>query len=130
MKHIGTILGTCIAGLFVMSVWGAFVGEHGIGGGWFAGLIIIGSMWYLNHFLGLIDNPGAFVDMALGIGVAGFMRDVFANWSEAGIQTAVDSFPTLGVVMLGGICGGIAAVLVERQMAAKEEASKEVKKAA
>jgi hypothetical protein len=126
MKHVGTILGTAIAGIFVMSVWGAFVGEHGIGGGWFAGLIIIGSMWYLNHFLGLIHNPGAFVDMALGIGIAGFTRDIFMK----GIDAGIDSLPTLGVVLLGGLCGGIAAVLVERQMASNKEEAEKVKEAA
>lgn len=40
-----------------------------IGGGWFAGLLIIGTMWFLNHELGLINNDGAFVDMAAGIGL-------------------------------------------------------------
>ncbi len=126
MKHIGTIIGAAVAGTFAMSVWGEFVGQYGIGGGWFAGLIIIGSMWYLNHFLGLIDNPGASVDMALGIGVAGFMRDVFTN----GTQVGIDSLPTLGIVLLGGAAGGFAAVQVEKLMAKKEEAAQREQKAA
>ncbi|QNO14632.1 hypothetical protein HYG86_07460 [Alkalicella caledoniensis] len=126
MKHIGTILGSAIAGIFVMSVWGAFVGEHGIGGGWFAGLIIIGSMWYMNHFLGLIDNPGAFIDMALGIGVAGFVRPMFSD----GFQVGIDSLPTLAIVLVGGACGGVAAVMLEKHWAKNVVEVEDVNKAA
>lgn len=125
MRHVGTILGSAIAGIFVMSVWGGFAEAYGIAGGWFAGLIIIGSMWYLNHYLGLIDNPGAFIDMGLGIGVAGFMRDVFIN----GSHVAVESLPTLVIVLVGGACGGVAAVMMEKHWV-KSKAEEEVKKAA
>ncbi len=38
---------------------GAFAGEYGIGGGWFAGFAIIGTMWFMNHWIGLINNDGA-----------------------------------------------------------------------
>ncbi|MBB6218857.1 hypothetical protein HNQ80_005032 [Anaerosolibacter carboniphilus] len=121
MKYVRTTLGYAIAGIFVMSVWGAFAGKYGIAGGWFAGFAIIGSMWFLNHFLGLIDNPGAFVDMALGIGICGTMRDVFMKGTEA----AVASMPTLIIVILGGMTGGIVAVMCQKDMAKKEEAKQE-----
>ncbi|MBM7613767.1 Lin0368 family putative glycerol transporter subunit [Alkaliphilus hydrothermalis] len=123
MKHVSTMIGTAIAGMFVMSVWGAFVEQGGIIGGWFAGLIIIGTMWLMNHYLGLINNDGAFVDMACGIGMAGFMRGVFEN----GIQVGIDSLPTLGLVILGGALGGFAAFKVEKYWA---ERDKEVAKEA
>jgi len=122
MKHLGTIIGTAIAGMFVMSVWGAFVTEYGIGGGWFAGFAIIGTMWFLNHYVGIHNNDGACVDMALGIGVAGTMRGVFDN----GIAAGIDSLPTLAVVAIGGIVGGITAYKLEVYLAdkkAKEEAT-------
>lgn len=119
MKHLGTILGTAIAGMFVMSVWGEFAGAYGIGGGWFAALAIIGTMWFLNHYIGAINNDGAFVDMALGIGMAGTMRGVF----EGGIQAGVDSLPTLAITLVGGIVGGLAAYKLEVYLAKKEEAS-------
>jgi hypothetical protein len=115
MKHLGTVIGACIAGMFVMSVWGAFAGAYGIGGGWFAGLIIIGSMWFLNHFVGIINNDGAFVDQAVGIGVAGFMRVVFIEGAQAGI----DSLPTLLVVCLGGLVGGITAAKLQQYLDSK-----------
>jgi len=118
MKHLGTIVGTAIAGMFVMSVWGAFAGAYGIAGGWFAGLIIIGSMWLMNHFVGIHANDGAFVDMALGIGTAGFMRSVF----EQGAQAGIDSIPTLAFTMIGGALGGFVAFLLEKHLASQKQA--------
>ena len=118
MKHLGTILGTAIAGMFVMSVWGAFVEAYGIGGGWFAGLAIIGTMWFLNHYIGIHNNDGAWVDMALGIGMAGTMRGVF----EGGIEAGIASGQTLVVTIVGGIVGGFAAYKLEVYLAQKEEA--------
>ncbi len=113
MKHVGTFLGTAIAGIFVMSVWGAFAGAYGIAGGWFAGFAIISGMWFLNHFVGIINNDGAFVDMACGIAVAGTTRDGFMNgWDKVGAAA-----PTLGLVVLGGICGGITAGLIQNHLA-------------
>lgn len=117
MKHVGTILGTAIAGMFVMSVWGAFAGAYGIGGGWFAGFIIIGTMWFLNHYIGIHNNDGAWVDMALGIAMAGTMNGVFTNGIEAGIA----SMPTLGIVLVGGIAGGYAAFKLEKYLGEKEK---------
>ncbi len=122
MKHVGTIIGTAIAGMFVMSVWGAFAGAYGIGGGWFAGFIIIGTMWFMNHWVGIINNDGAFVDMATGIGMAGFMRGVF----EGGAGAGAASLPTLLVVLLGGATGGFMAVQMEKMLAAKKAEEEEV----
>lgn len=116
MKHLFTIIGTAIAGMFVMSVWGAFANAYGIAGGWFAGFLIIGSMWYMNHYLGLHNNDGAWVDMALGIGTAGLMRGVFENGASVGI----DALPTLLFVAIGGAIGGLAAVSFERYKASQE----------
>lgn len=120
MKHFGTIVGTAIAGIFVMSVWGAFAEAYGIGGGWFAGLAIISVMWFLNHALGILNNDGAFVDMAVGIGMAGTMRDTFLH----GIGALTSSLPTLIVVLVGGICGGIAAAKLEQYVAKRDEEAK------
>lgn len=116
MKHVGTILGTAIAGMFVMSVWGEFASQYGIGGGWFAGFAIIGTMWLMNHFVGILNNDGAFVDMATGIGMAGLMRGVFEQGPAAGAA----SLPTLAVVLLGGACGGFMAFKLEKMLAEKE----------
>lgn len=113
MKHVGTILGAAIAGMFVMSVWGEFAGAYGIGGGWFAGFAIIGIMWFLNHFVNICNNDGAWVDMAVGIGVAGTAKELFNAGSNAG-ALFVDTIPTLVVVILGGLAGGYFAVKLEQ----------------
>lgn len=117
MKHLGTIIGTALAGMYVFGVWGEFAAAYGIGGGWFAGFAIIGTMWFVNHFVGIINNDGAFVDMALGIGVAGTMNGVFSQ----GFGAAVASFPTLGVTIIGGIAGGLAAYKLEVYLAEKNK---------
>ncbi|MCT4599020.1 MAG: hypothetical protein N4A50_14215 [Vallitalea sp.] len=113
MKHVGTIFGAAIAGIFVMSVWSAFSGEYGIAGGWFAGFIIISVMWYLNHYLSVHGNKGAWVDMAVGIGIAGTTRDMF----KFGFQYGVDALPTMALVIIGGITGGIIAGFIQKELA-------------
>ncbi|MBN2898966.1 MAG: hypothetical protein JXO44_09360 [Clostridia bacterium] len=118
MKHFGTVISTAIAGMFVMSVWGAFANEYGIGGGWFAATLIIGTMWYLNHVIGCHNNDGAWVDMALGIGVAGFTRPIFAT----GLQAGIDSLPTLFWVLVGGAIGGVCAYMLECKVFCEKEA--------
>jgi len=118
VKNIGSIIGFAIAGMFVMSVWGAFVEAYGIFGGWFAGLIIISIMWFMNHFLGLVANEGAFVDMAAGIAITGTLRDVFLK----GVQAGIDSLPTLAFVAIGAAIGGITAVAVEKMWAERDAA--------
>lgn len=119
MKFLRGVLGYAIAGIFVMSVWGpmASLESFGIIGGWFAAFAIIGPMWFLNHFVGLIphDSDSAFVDMGLGIGIAGVARDVFLSGS---IDALVATLPTLGLVILGGAIGGFVAAKIEESMEA------------
>ncbi|MCT4508838.1 MAG: hypothetical protein N4A48_08765 [Tepidibacter sp.] len=124
MKHLGTIIGTAIAGMFVMSVWGAFVVPYGIAGGWFAGFLIIGVMWYMNHYIGILNNEdgAAWVDMALGIAVAGLTRDAFLAGSFAPIS---NSMLTLLIVIAGGVTGGITAGLIQKDVLNKKESESE-----
>jgi hypothetical protein len=116
VKNLSSIIGFAIAGIFVMSVWGAFAEAYGIFGGWFAGLMIISIMWFMNHFLGVVVNEGAFVDMAAGIGICGTMRDVFLLGPEAGIA----SLPTLAFVAIGAVLAGITAVAIEKMWKEKD----------
>ncbi|WIW70193.1 Lin0368 family putative glycerol transporter subunit [Anaerosinus gibii] len=124
MSALRTIVGTAIAGIFVMSVWGAFSNAYGIGGGWFAGFMIISIMWFMNHFVGIMHNPagGAWVDMALGIAICGTMRDVFMAGS---VVPLMESIPTILVVVLGGITGGITAVTFQKNIQPVAETKKE-----
>ena len=117
MKFLKGTLGFMLVGLFVGGVWGALAEKYGLAGGWFAAVIIIGPMWFMNHFIGLIpnENDAAFVDMGLGVGIACFMRDVFNN----GAQSGIDSIPTLLLVAVGAVIGGLVAAAIEKDMAAK-----------
>ncbi|HMM19213.1 MAG TPA: hypothetical protein PKA10_00655 [Selenomonadales bacterium] len=122
MGNFRTIVGSAIAGIFVMSVWGAFAAKYGIAGGWFAGFIIIGTAWFFNHCLGVIDNQAgaAPVDQALGIGIAGSMRDVFMAGS---ISPLIESLPTLLFVGLGGIAGAVCAAMFQQDLAKARSAA-------
>ncbi len=124
MKHLGTMIGTAIAGMFVFGVWGAFAGAYGIAGGWLAGFIIISSMWFLNHFIGIVHNEDgvAAVDMACGIAIAAVSRDAFMAGSFAPVSASI---PTLMIVIAGGITGGITAGLLQKNVLDKKEADKE-----
>ena len=114
------MIGGGIAGIFVMSVWGEFADSYGIAGGWFAAMIIIGTMWFLNHYIGIIHNSdyGAWVDMGLAIGVCGISRDLFLSKS---FYPLLQSSPTIIVVVLGGIGGGIAATAVQKTLENKSK---------
>src|SRR5699024_2658401 len=118
MLYLRSTVGYFIAGLFAMGVWATLWNTYGLLGGFAAALIIIGPMWYMNHYVGLIqnDNDDAYVDMALGIAVAVTMRDVFMN----GFDTVVASLPTLSFVILGGVLGCTVAAFIEKDMAKKD----------
>ena len=114
MKFVRSTLGYMIAGMIVMSVWGVFADAYGIAGGYLAAFIIIGPMWFMNHYLGLIkhDSDSAFVDMGLGIGLCGLFRDAFLT----GFQSIATSLPTIALVVLGAVLGGLVAAKVEEDM--------------
>lgn len=119
MKFFRSTLGYMIAGMLVMTIWDAFVVEYGIFGGFFAAFIIIGPMWFMNHYVGLIDNPdgSAFVDMALGIGITGIFRDTFLKGGSEFIAT----LPTLLLVILGAVIGGLVVAAIEEDMEKKSD---------
>lgn len=114
MKFFRSLFGYMIAGMIVMSVWNGFAIPYGIFGGYFAAFIIIGPMWFMNHYVGLIDNPDdtAFVDMAVGIGITGIFRDIFM----LGTGEFVASLPTLLLVIIGAVIAGLVAAAIEKNM--------------
>jgi len=121
MRFFRGVIGYCIAGMIVMSVWGAIAGKYGILGGVIAAFLIIGPMWFMNHYVGLIENPSdaSFVDMALGIAIAGTTRDFFL----VGSSSLVEALPTLSLVIVGATLGGVCAALIEKDMAKKSSMS-------
>lgn len=114
MRYLASIVGYAIAGCFVMTIWGPFAAAYGILGGWFAGFAIIFLVWTMNHFANIVYNPdgATAIDMATGIGIAGFMRDVF-DGGDASL-----ALPTLALVLIGGAIGGAAAALFTKAVEA------------
>jgi hypothetical protein len=120
MTFIRNAVGYGLAGLWAMSIWDALAASVlGLWGGWLAALIIIGTMWLLNHHFGLIRQArqAAFIDMAFGIALTGVARDVFLRQD---LNALWRSLPTLAVVTLGGALGGYLAFQLERAL--KEDA--------
>lgn len=114
MKFIRSMIGYMIAGMLVMTAFDAFAGQYGIVGGVFAAFIVIGPMWFMNHYVGLIQNldENAFVDMTVGIGLVGIFRDTFIK----GVPALMDTVPTLALVVLGAVIAGFVAAAIEKDM--------------
>lgn len=114
MKFVRSTLGFMIVGMLVMTAFDAFAEQYGIVGGVFAAFIVIGPMWFMNHYVGLIENVdgNAFVDMAVGIGLTGIFRDTFMK----GIPALVETIPTLSLVVLGAVLAGFVAAAIETDM--------------
>lgn len=118
MRFLRAFLGYMIAGLLVMSVWNELGAAGGIFGGYLPAIIIVGPLWFMNHYVNLVGNTddAAFVDMGLAIGVAGIFRDVFMN----NFSALTGALPTILIVSLGAICGGLVAAAIEKNMAKTE----------
>lgn len=114
MKFFRSFLGYMIAGILVMAVWNGLSAAGGIFGGYLAAIILIGPLWFMNHYLNLVDNKdnAAFVDMGLAIGVCGIFRDTFIQGSDA----FVNALPTIGLSILGAIVAGLVAAAIEKDM--------------
>ena len=99
MKFVKSTVGFAIAGMFVMSIWGDWAGAYGNVGGWMAAAFIVGTMWALNHGLGMVYQSGtAWIDMAWAAATGLFFADVFAGKKING--------STILAGILGGIIGG------------------------
>lgn len=114
-RQLGTLIGGAIAGVFVFNIWGILAGTESLGdaGGWLGGLLIVGFIWTVNHYVGIIKNGdgNVAIDMATAIAVAGTMNGVFRG------QPISAALPTLLFVAIGGILGGFFAAKVQEAMA-------------
>ena len=108
MKHIGTFFGSMTAGILVFAVWGGLAEQYGWMGGWIAAMVTISLGWAVNHYAGVHVNEAgnAWIDMALGIAVAGMAMGVFQGKNLAA------AFPTIIFLGLGGALGGLVAGIV------------------
>lgn len=115
MKFLRGVIGYALAALYAMTVWGEFAGAYGVAGGWIVALAIIGPLWFVNHYIGLIpqDSDAAFVDMGLGIAIGCLFRDIF---SGGGVDSFIASLPTIGVIIVGAAIGGFTATKIQQHM--------------
>lgn len=112
-RFFGTFFGCAIAGAWVFGIWPLLWMTYGVFGGWLAGFVIIGTMWFLNHYVGLTYNASdaAFVDMAMGIGVAGTVSSIVGDGASF-----ASSLPTLMYVIIGAIIGGVVGNLLNQHV--------------
>lgn len=118
MKFLKSTLGYFFASVIINGCWGFFTDKFGIFGGYFAALFLTGSMWYINHHLGLIshEKDSAFIDMGLGIAICIVAR----GYMVSGVSSIITSIPTFTYVAIGAVLGGYVAVLIERNLMEKK----------
>ena len=107
MRHFATFVGSAICGAACFAVWPEMWKSYGIMGGWLAAAILISIMWYMNHWLGVIENPDGkiWVDQGFAVCSAGIA------WAVVRFDAAVlQCLPTLICLAIGGALGGWAAV--------------------
>lgn len=120
-SFIKSVIGFSAAAVVINTFWNYFPSRFGIKGGWLSALLLTGTMWYINHYKGLVNNKtdAAFVDMGLAIGLSLIVRDIIKN----GFIAFEGSLPTLICVVIGGIAGGIiGGVLQKKQNGGNENA--------
>lgn len=110
---IKSVVGFSSAAIIINKFWSYFPERFGLIGGWLSALILTGTMWYINHYKGMVSNKkdAAYVDMGLAIGLAIIVRDIINN----GFTAAEGSIFTLIYVLIGGIIGGIAGGIFQKK---------------
>lgn len=72
-QYLSTFVGSAVCGGFAFGIWPELWKTYGLMGGWLAATLIIGIMWYMNHYNGAILNPPGkiWLDQGWCIGSAG-----------------------------------------------------------
>lgn len=106
-------LGFCMAGIVLNNAWSIFVNMFGIKGGWISALILTGTLWFINHHLGIVENKkeAMFIDMGLAVGLCSLIRDSLLK----GISGFVSSIPTFVCVLIGGAIAGVLGGYLQKQ---------------
>lgn len=99
---IATFVGGFIFPFCLRLGWGRLVDSFGAAGGWMAAGFIVGTIWAINHGVGLIFQSGtAWIDMAWAAGTGLLAASVFAGGSFS------KAVPTIVAAILGGTFGGL-----------------------
>jgi hypothetical protein len=117
VKFLKSTFGYFLASIIINGCWGFFTNKFGILGGYAAAFFLTGSMWYINHYKGLIshDEDSAFIDMGLGVAVCLVTKGYVLN----GVSAVISSMPTFVCVGVGAVFGGLAAILIEKSITEK-----------
>lgn len=112
LNYIRTFLAYCLAGFLVPYLW-SYVSILGIYAGFAAAILIIGPVWYIVHYKGLIyqDSEAATVDMGAGIAIAVFTRDVLSN----GVISSFSYLPTIILLSIGAVFAAVVSHYFERR---------------
>lgn len=115
MKIFRSFIGFFIACTVISANFGQLADLIGPFGGFLAAIILVAPMWFVCHYLNLVDNkPSAvFVDLGIAVGVCCIFRDTLLLGSSAFFE----GLPTILLTALGGALGGFASALVEKDMA-------------
>ncbi|MGT2811509.1 Lin0368 family putative glycerol transporter subunit [Streptococcus minor] len=101
-QAIATVVGAFIFPFTIRLMWGKMVEYWGPIGGWVAAAMIVGTIWTLNHGVGLMTQSGdAWVDMGLAAGVGVFVASV-ARGAKAHKATT-----NILAAIVGGLLGGL-----------------------
>ena len=106
---ITTILGAFLFPIFLRLFWGRLVNKFGAIGGFLAAIIIVGTIWVINHGIDnhLIQQSGStWIDMAWAAAIGVFTASVVSGGKIR------KSFANINAAVIGGILGGIALVFM------------------
>jgi len=112
-KLFSTFVGAAICGALVFGIWPEMWKTYGIMGGWLAATIIISIAWYMNHWLGVIYNPGGkiWADQGLAVAAAG------VTWAVVRFDAVpLQCLTTLICCAIGGLLAGLAAKAVKKNL--------------
>ncbi|HEP1819267.1 TPA: hypothetical protein VB845_001075 [Streptococcus suis] len=101
-QAVATLVGAFVFPFVIRLTWGKMVEHFGPIGGWLAASMVVGTVWCLNHGVGLMSQSGdAWVDMGLAAGVGVFVASA-ARGGKVGKATN-----NILAALVGGILGGL-----------------------
>lgn len=106
---ITTIFGAFLFPIFLRIFWGRFVSKFGASGGFLAAIIIVGTIWIINHGVDnhLIRQSGStWMDMAWAAAIGVFTASVVTGGKIK------KSLSNIGAAIVGGIIGGIVLIFM------------------
>ena len=106
-NYLSTFCGSAICGGFAFGIWPELWKSYGIMGGWIAATLIIGIMWYMNHYNGVISNPEGkiWLDQGWCIGAAGIAWGIVRFQGD--LSAILLALPTLVCCLIGGSLAGV-----------------------